>query len=1150
FRGEEPSGFPKIRYANGQKEPKKFSRYGSSLRSMIPVRPFKKSDSRTAKIDQSGLLSFITYSWVFPYLWAAFKGRLSQDQTWNCSIYDSSTVNMARLEYLWSQELEARPARPSLFRVVCKFIKTRILVASIVFLFCLIFGFIGPTCFVRGLVAFAERPPHDGSELNLSFGLFLVFSILFVEFARVLSYGATWAVSYRTGIRVRGALLALLYKKLVNSRSLKKKTAAEIVNVYANDAQRLFDAVTFAPLVLVGPLVLIGGIIHLLFVIGPWSLLGIFTFLLFDVLQFALGKTMVRFRASAISKTEKRISLMGEIIRCIRVIKMNAWEETFINKIEEMRHGEKVDLRTAGYAQSLAIASGPVVPVVAAIFTFLGVVLSGNDLLASDAFSAITVFFVMLFGIRMIPYGSRYCAEAVVALRRIQELLLFPEYDMHIPPAADASIAIQFKNASFAWDDKDQNAQSASEATERSPVVEGEQSNMSSAFALEAIDLTIKKKELIGVCGPVGSGKTALLNAIVGHMAQKDGSLNISGSVAYVMQTPWIQNLTVQGNILFGSPMNTSRYYRAITACELSKDLETMKAADQTEIGERGVTLSGGQKARVALARALFANRQIYLLDNALSAIDRKVANRIFQHAIKEMLGNKTVIFVTTDIQRLSQCDRVVYMESGRVVGVGPHDELLEKCDAYALFCESSALSDPTESGSETPETKKSEEEDFVKVDSEGKEATVRKRTVSSMSDLQASSPNSLMDLPSSSDGQIVEEEENLGLAVMSWSVYREYILAAGSYLIWTILLLAFVLNVFATIFSTAWLSQWMKHGHTEQLINESGELRVVTSSLADSDSTAYYATIYGLSLILLFGSGFIKAVIFVKVSLNAASRLHSRMFRSIIRATVQFFDTTPSGRILNRFTKDMDEIDVKLPFTTEVFLQNTITCIGFLVMIAWVFPSFLIACVPLFGIFALFVVCFRAGITSLKRSENVSRSPLFDHIAASMEGLPIIHTFDQTEHFVDTLKTNLDLNSGAMFMYQSAMRWLAVWLDLLVVAITFIVALLIVLLTGKVAPADAGMALAFAIQMSGIFQFAVRTQTELEAKMTSVERVAHYCNHVESEGEWEAKKEDPPVPSDWPAHGGIEFKDVKLRYRPSLPLALDGITFSVTPKE
>ncbi|VDK20300.1 unnamed protein product [Anisakis simplex] len=226
-------------------------------------------------------------------------------------------------------------------------------------------------------------------------------------------------------------------------------------------------------------------------------------------------------------------------------------------------------------------------------------------------------------------------------------------------------------------------------------------------------------------------------------------------------------------------------------------------------------------------------------------------------------------------------------------------------------------ISDPLDSsvdhGSTVPTpdiTKKSEDDDFVKVDEDGKELSLPRRLTktSAASHLQVSNASSYLDLQAATNGQLVEEEENLGLAAMSWSVYKEYINAAGTYLIWAMLLIAFVLNVFATIFSTAWLSQWMKYGHAELLINESGELKVVKQSLADSDSTGYYATIYLLSLILLFVSGFLKAVIFVKVSLNAASRLHSRMFKSIIRATVQFFDVTPTGRILNRFTKDMDE--------------------------------------------------------------------------------------------------------------------------------------------------------------------------------------------------------------------------------------------------
>ncbi|KAJ1347867.1 Multidrug resistance-associated protein 5 [Parelaphostrongylus tenuis] len=378
--------------------------------------------------------------------------------------------------------------------------------------------------------------------------------------------------------------------------------------------------------------------------------------------------------------------------------------------------------------------------------------------------------------------------------------------------------------------------------------------------------------------------------------------------------------------------------------------------------------------------------------------------------------------------------------------------------------------------------------------------------------------------------GKLVDAEEDFGLASMSFSTYRAYIRAAGSWLVWVLLIVAFVINVSASIFSTFWLSRWLKIGHREQVLESNGSALLHSEgSLADSPETPYYSTVYGISLVILFLSGLLKAMIFVKVSLNAASRLHNGMFSSMIRGTVGFFDSTPTGRILNRFSKDMDEIDVKLPFTAEVFLQNMITCTGFLLVITWVFPAFLIACVPLLAIFLLFVSCFRAGIRSLKRSENISRSPLFDHITTTVEGLTCIHSYGQTARFMETLKHCLDANSGAVFMFQSAMRWLAVWLDLLVVMITSIVAFFIVILTGTLSPADAGMALAFAVQMSGIFQFAVRTQAELEAKMTSVERVAYYSENIHAEGDWETTK-GVDVPKEWPQNGQINFHGINAR--------------------
>ncbi|CAI4226961.1 unnamed protein product [Auanema sp. JU1783] len=563
-----------------------------------------------------------------------------------------------------------------------------------------------------------------------------------------------------------------------------------------------------------------------------------------------------------------------------------------------------------------------------------------------------------------------------------------------------------------------------------------------------------------------------------------------------------------------------------------------MTAKDKTEIGERGATLSGGQKARISLARALFAHKDIYLLDDVLASLDKNVADRIFEDAVQNALVSKTVVLVSSDPQRLALCSKVVFMENGRVVSYGPHLDLLESCKAYNDYCMATKVTEQyntnrPESNNTEPRVVSSASEDFEKL---AEDATLLQGSTSDLIALEKD------------NGKLVDDEEDLGLAEMSWKIYKNYIKAAGSWVVWCILIMAFILNVVSSIFSTFWLSRWLKN-REEVVVQENGTIVRSSGSLAQSPDTSYYATIYGVSLVILFVSGLFKACIFVKVSLNAASRLHSNMFNSVIRGAVHFFDSTPTGRILNRFSKDMDEIDVKLPFTAEVFLQNMITCIGFLLVIAWVFPSFLIACVPLLAIFVMFILCFRAGIRSLKRSENISRSPLFDHITTSLEGLHCIHSYGQTSHFLETLKKRLDANSGSVFMFQSAMRWLAVWLDLFVVAITSVVAFLIVMLTGTVSPAEAGMAIAFAVQMSGIFQFAVRTQTELEAKMTSVERVAHYSDVITSEGDWDSKK-GTDIPKDWPKAGQITFESVKLRYRPKLPLALNCVSFDIKPKE
>ncbi|KAL7069858.1 hypothetical protein ACQ4LE_010986 [Meloidogyne hapla] len=1130
--------------------------------------------SFSAAVDDASWLSFVSFAWMFPWMWNSYKQKVCTDpgnvNLWRCSIFDSSNVNLKRLEHIFNEEKRHSTSlgqKPSLTRAVFRFIRFRLFLACAVFLFCLVFGFIGPTCLVRGLIAFVEKPPRllDGS-INYSTGVYFALAIFVVEILRVLAYSATWAISYRTAIRTRGAVLALLYRTLLGAKSMKVKSSAEVINIFANEGQRIFDAVTFAPLVIIGPFVLVGGLIYLLRVVGPLSLLGVGVFFVFDIIQAFLGITLLKYRKLTIEQTEKRLGLIGEILTCIKCIKLNAWEMLFYRRVCEIRDKEKHYLRIAGYTQSLMIASGAIVPSVATIVMVLSIVLSGSDLKASDAFSAITVFVVMLFGIRMIPYGTRYITEAFQSLNKINSLLLIEQYDAEIPPPKPP-IAIQMNDCTFVWDvvvnDKDEKQQKEknSEGKKRKtnekdadvngnlpmmdddkheedevltiavhPLKEEEKINgrteiTKKQFCLRIDELIINKGELIGICGVVGAGKSALINAITGHMSSLGySSISVAGPVALCTQNPSILPSTIRENIIFGhSQMNSQRYYKAISCAQLQKDLELFLENENSKV--TSCKLSGGQRSRIALARAFYSNRDIYLFDEVFSAIDKPVAEKIFNSGIKEFLATKTRLLVTDNSEFLSQCDRVFLMDSGQIREIDFKKDGSEAISAFNNF---------QNNEQQAPQAKLIQEQSKI-----------------------TSSPKPFDQDKDENKEDEDEKEEALGLKPISKEEYMEYIRAAGGNAFCALVFFAFLVNVGSNIFATYWLSEWMRNVHNDEYRasvdfiiknsaskNDESSLKL-TDSLANPDSgLQFYATIYVCNVLFLFLSGIFKAIVFVKFTLNASTHLHNRMLKRVIFAVMPFFHNTPTGRILNRFSKDMDEIDSKLPFSAEAMLQGGITCAGFLLIIIWVFPLFLLPSIPLFMLFLLFFVCFRAGIRSLKRIENVTRSPLYEHITSSLEALPTLHAFGQSDKFVEQLKSRLDENTGALFLYYSAMRWQAVWLDLLVVLITFGVSLFIVLLTDQISPSETGMAIAFALQMSGIFQFAVRSQTELEAKLTAVERVTHYSKTIEVEPVEESELDSQS--QNWPKNGSIQFENVLLRYHPNSPPALNNISFSI----
>lgn len=1131
------------------------TRYKTALKNLIPVR--KKARQRDMiAVDSAGLLSFISFSWMSKYMYKAYKTGLSAEDIPEGSPLDSCDLNAQRLELLWQEEVRRKgPKRASFGSVVWRFVRTRTIVSSIVFSFSLALGFISLTVFMRKLLQYAED--ENGYT---SMGVTWAVCLTLVEFLRAIFFSWNWALNYRTAIRLRSACLAMLYRRVIRLSGYGDKSTGELINLFSSDGQRIFDMVLFGPMVIGGPLVTVFGVFYILFLLGPWALLGMATFLLFYPLQYGISRLMGLLRGKTVTLTDQRVQLMTEILRCIRFIKMCAWENCFTKKLLRIRKKERVFLQRIAYCQSLSISMAPTIPVIATIVTFLAHISAGNSLTAAQAFPLVTLLSTqMRNSFNILQIGTQNIYQGMVSFKRIKRILLLEDVVAYITRPIDKTQAVCITQGTFSWDcialqthssDTGKNTSSPLGAKQKQlPATDQEKEKLNPyknseqqiVNALTDINFHAVKGQLIGICGHVGSGKTALLLASLGQLHLTSGRVTRDGHCAYVSQEPWVLNATLRDNILFGESFDSKRYYEAVNCCSLSQDINMLPGNDQTEIGERGVNLSGGQKQRVALARAVYANRDIYLLDDPLSAVDVRVSARIFNECILQTLKHKTVILVTHQIQYLKHCNQVYMMKDGHICCRGTHDELMEREKDYVTLVN-------------THSSKTGDQAQYVNV----KELLLAGSVEHSNAEhveldspnrpLSSSSQDSVEDIEKqlSREGEQLTTPELVQKGRIRFHTYQSYIFAAGGYFIALIVCLTFLLNVGSTAFSSWWLAMWIKAGGGNSTVFVNNQT-MPSHNINDNPDFSVYQMVYALMIAVILGTSLLRGLAFTKVTLKASSCLHTRLFNKIMHCPMQFFDTTPTGRIQNLFSRDMDEVDVWLPITVENILQNLWIVLFAVLFVCLVFPWFIIPLLILAVFFYIISTVFRVAVRDLKRLESVSRSPIFSWVGATVQGLRTIHAFEKENDFLIRFTKMFDENTTCLYLGSIAMRWLAVRIDTLAVTSMCITAFLTVILHGQVPPALAGLALAYAAHISGVFHYTVRLMSDTEVRFISVERLNLYHESLECEGKHRVLSKPP---SDWPSKGGIRFKNVSLRYRKGLPEVLKGVSFSIQPGE
>ncbi|KAJ2808048.1 hypothetical protein H4R21_000229, partial [Coemansia helicoidea] len=1086
--------------------------------------------------ERANIFSSLTFAWLEPMIAAGFKKPLKVDDIGGLNsryFSENATVQFRR-----NWEASSHSGRPGLVRSTVWTFKRELSLGAAYNVASDLLPFLQPILMSR-LIGFVATYNTALAE-PIENGYFYAVAMFVVVTLVMLANQQQDAVSQDLEVLLETNLATAIYRKaLVLSNDMRKEhDIGAIVSHASVDTSRvtLFVSNWLSQTTLLPVRLFLA--VYMLYRTLGWSVLvGVLAMVLSTPVTGPVIRQLGAINRQLVAHADSRMRVMNDVLSGIRIIKLYAWESPFIQRINDVRIGmELVAVREYGRARAMFSFFTSLMPFVVTFATYSVYSIWGNEshgpLNPQLVFVSLSLFNMLQGPLQQTTNIVARYIDAKEALRRIHAFLTADEidfaaigrgpYDRDSPTASTSDVLVSVDGATFKW------------LSTGEPV-------------LKDVDIKCRRDELVAVIGRVGAGKSSLVSAILGDMVKCAGAVTTCGSIAYVPQQPWIMNATLRDNILFGHRFDQAFYDRVIDACALRQDLDMLPAGDMTEIGEKGINLSGGQKARVSLARAVYARADVYLLDDPLAAVDAHVGKHIFTNVLgpQGLLKTRARILATNAMQYLSSADNIVMLAGGAVVDHGSFTDCMARQGEVHEFVH--RFVDEAQSSGSGSSTTSDTEQGEITVSGQALRKLVRpslgqadaeevNRTLSRRR--RHASRVGLTDQAANVARTTTDEVSQEGK--VRWEVYRAFIQACGMRNV-SVFVMSLVVASVTSVGANLWLKHWAS---TNAEIDAAG-----MPIRRPEHSALYYLLTYGaLGLLGALMTSLQLLMLWTRCSITASTEIHQNMLASLMRAPMSYFDTTPMGRILNRFASDVSHCDTYLPknFSDLMVLASTVATS--VLVIAFATPTIVLALIPLVIAYNSVQQRYLACSRELKRMLSTTRSPIVAHFQETLGGVATVRAYGHQARFTHENESRLEANTRVNWAYCMLRRWLTLRLETmgnLVMVGTTVLAVASLHYTGDGDAGLVGLAVTYSFLLSSQLSSTVKVYTDLENSMTQLERCIEYAN---------LPQEAPDVIDDrrpddqWPAQGALEFKDYSMRYREGLDLVLKGLSFSVQP--